>query len=126
MMQIIELIVITSLFCFGFNYATLYTPNFTSELNAGGDGFTQLQTIPKDRELLWFIRYYGDKYLRKEVTKPIYGCLMCMGSVWGSVFYWSFVFGNESIINSKTIVIWVVVVAATSGLNRVLRGISQI
>lgn len=121
-MQIIELIFITSLFCFGFNYVTSYIPEFDY---ISGQNPKEV-TPTKEKELLWFIRFYGNKYLPIYIQKPLYSCPMCMASIWGSVFYWGSVLNTEQVINSLILIKWLAVVVAISGLNRVIKGIAQL
>ncbi len=119
--SLIQLIIITSLFCFGFNYVVTYIPMF--EYQAGRNS---TEIIPKEREVLWFIRFYGNRYLPVWIQKPLYSCPMCMASIWGSIFYWGSVLNTDQIINSLTLIKWVAVVVAVSGLNRIIKGIAQI
>lgn len=124
MLELIELIFINSLFIIGFNYSTLYLIN--RDQKPSGTGLTFKEIIPFDREILWFIRYYGNQWLPKSLTKPIYGCLMCMSSFWGTIFYWAYTLNSNQIINSLTLIKWVVVVVVVCGMNRVLKGIAQL
>lgn len=117
MVDLILLIVICSLVCFGVNYATLYNPRYDLMTNQ------RIEVVPTDTEVLWFIRYYGNKWLPKGVTKPLYGCVVCMSSVYSSLVYWGFIFCSHQEINSLTILKWVVVVPAVAALNRFLNKI---
>lgn len=122
MAELILLIIICSLWCFGFNYAVLYTPNFDMMSN------NKKEIYPTDnkKEVLWFIRYYGNKWLPLWVTKPIYGCLSCMGSVHGIIFYWSYVLLSPGRITPLNFILCVVVITAVTGLNRILRQLAQL
>lgn len=44
----------------------------------------------KDKMILWFIGYYGDKYLPKLLRKPLYDCIPCMASIHSVYVYWLF------------------------------------
>ena len=46
---------------------------------------------------------------RKWYTKPLWGCIICAASFWGSVAYW--------LLPEPTIGGWLVTVGAVSGLN---------
>ena len=84
-----EQILITSLWIWGFYAAT------------------------REGEILGFIKYYGDKYIKNEwIIKPTYGCPICMASVHsiGLSFYY---FGW----NWHTIII---LITGTAGLNYVI------
>lgn len=118
---LILLIIICSLFCVGFNYSTSYVPVYEHVA-----GQLPKEQIPDKTELLWFIKYYGNKFLPVYIQKPLYGCLMCMSSIWGSIFYWGYVLNSPGRINGLTIIIWVVVVMAVCGLNRIVKQASQI
>lgn len=123
MTELIQLIFICSLWCLGFNYATLYTP-LMGQVN-DGEGIKELYPVDDKKEILWFIRYYT-RNLPKCITKPLYGCLMCMGSLHGSLFYWAYILNTPGRINGLTIVLWVVVITAVSGMNRLLKGMSSL
>lgn len=60
-------IILTSLWIWGFYYATRVQYSLI-ELK-----FTQ-------KEILWFVKWYGDKYLPEWIRKPLYDCPMCMAS----------------------------------------------
>lgn len=123
--SLILLIIICSFWCFGFQYCTLYTPNMGFKNN---DIMKQVELYPTDpkKELLWFIRYYGNLCLPVWLTKPLYGCLMCMSSVHGSIFYWGYILTHPGRINLLTFILWVVTVMAVAGLNRLLKQIAQL
>lgn len=36
---------------------------------------------PTDVMILWWVRYYGGRYIPPFWTKPVYSCLTCMGSL---------------------------------------------
>ncbi len=124
MMELLFLVVICSLFCFGFNYATLYTPNF--DVMTNDSKRKELYPVDDKKEVLWFIRYYGNKWFPLYLTKPLYGCLMCMGSVYGTLFYFGYALNAGSVINSLMLIKCVVVITAVTGLNRILKGIAQL
>lgn len=113
------LIILCSLFCFGWHYSTLYTPKFVLK------GLVEVEVIPEKREIAWWFRYYT-KDFPVCIRKPLIGCVICMASVYGSLFYWGYVLNSGKIINSETFVLWVVTVVATAGLNRILSQIAQI
>lgn len=134
MIDIILLSIIISLFIFGWNYAITYTPIYnyipTDKKEDGQIIHKQIEVEPdkKTREIAWFFRFYIRKVLvllfkdsADYFGKPIYGCVVCMASVYGTMFYWSYIINIGQIINSKTIILWVVVVVMVAGINRVLR-----
>lgn len=70
--MIIEAI-ITSLFCIGLYYSTSYE----------NDKFGK----PIEKNILWFVRYYVQKWIGEPYGKPFILCPQCMASFWGVVFY---------------------------------------
>lgn len=119
--SLIQLIILISAFIFGFNYATFYVPVY---LQRPGEA---VETLPQEKEILWFIRYYGRKYLPVYIQKPLFSCEMCMSSIWGSLFYWTYILnGNLCHINSLTLIKWAVVVIAVCGLNRIIKQLAHL
>lgn len=37
--------------------------------------------------ILFFVRRLGDEYLNYYVRKMLYGCLVCMSSLYGTIYY---------------------------------------
>lgn len=64
----ISQIIITGLFIWGIYYATRVKWSDIEQK------FTQ-------KEIFWFVKWYGDKWLSEWITKPLYDCPMCMASV---------------------------------------------
>jgi hypothetical protein len=91
----LHLLLITSLFIFGFNYATLYVSD-------------------EEHNILWHITYQSEKVFGGKWSKPICTCVVCMASVWGTLFYLTF--GQNMSIQS-----YVIFVFALAGLNRILK-----
>jgi len=120
MSDYILLILWCSLFIFGWHYATLYTPNFIHDQALG-----QREIKPNDTEIAWWFRYYT-RNLPKWIKKPLINCQMCMSSVYGSIFYWGYVLNTPGRINGLTIILWVAVVVAITGLNRIIKQIAQL
>lgn len=46
----------------------------------------------KYKMILWFVGYYGDKWLGKFWSKPFYSCCTCMASFWSLPVYFPFVY----------------------------------
>lgn len=125
MADYILLILWSSLFIFGWDYATLYTKNIENKVV--GDKTIPIEHYPLDtkKEIAWWFRYYT-RNLPTYIKKPLITCVMCMASLYGSLFYWVYVLNTEKPITSLTLVLWVVTVVAISGLNRILKQIAQI
>lgn len=68
------LLLFNSLICLGISRAT--------EFEFGQDD------KPTSKQLLWFIRYYGELWFGEWVMKPICGCIVCMGSIHGAWYYY--------------------------------------
>lgn len=102
-MTTIELIIVSSLFCFGWNYATLYDE--------------------QGKEIAWRFRWFVLEYLPEITHKPLVGCIVCMASVYSTLVYWANFYFSGQHICVKTFLIWIVVVVSTAGLNRILKNL---
>lgn len=60
------------------------------------------------KQLLWFIKYYGTKWFGDSFMKPVCGCVVCMASVHGTWFFWTFI--HTSVIE------WLTWMLALAGL----------
>lgn len=92
--------IITSLFCIGLYFATGY------ELDKDGN--------PTEKNILWFVRYYVDKFIGEPFGKPIILCPRCMASVWGGVMYFGFL--GHGINHIHWFVVFVFVVSALNNI----------
>ena len=111
-------LLVASLFIFGWHYITLYDPIEASENNPFGKK-------AKNKEILWFIRFYLGNLLIKlfpksgaVIAKPIIRCVVCMSSGYGTIFY--FLFTNRNLL------LWPVFVIALAGLNHIIKSIATI
>ena len=91
----------TSLSIIGLYYATSY------ELDSKGN--------PTEKNILWFVRFYIDKFIGEPYGKPFILCPKCMASFWGVVFYVG-VF-HHRFNNIMDVVVFIVFVLMTSTLN---------
>jgi hypothetical protein len=109
MIDLILLLIINSLVCFGFWNACLYIPEVIkkTEYHKCAKCFEVVEEEQKG--VLWFIEKWAkDKWF----YKPLCGCLPCMASFHSSYVYWAFQpFTLESLI------IYPVYILALSGLN---------
>jgi hypothetical protein len=108
----------TSLFIFGWHYATLYDPVESTEQNPFGKK-------AKNKEIFWFFRFYIGNLLVKlfpkngaTIAKPIIRCVVCMASVYGTLFYFIF--------TDRNLFVWPIFVIALAGLNHIIKAIAQI
>ncbi len=105
----LHLLITASLFIFGFNYAV------DCDIIQKYEGYgSELKSCPVHKNILWFIKFYGDKILPEYWTRPIYSCVVCMSSLWGSILYFTFT-------DHYNIIQWLVSVVALAGLNRLLK-----
>jgi len=74
-LRLILLLAVNALSVIGFNYATMY-----ADVKAKG-------ILEDSKNILWRVRYYGNKYLPVWLQKPIYNCLRCMPSIHASYVY---------------------------------------
>jgi len=95
----------TSLFIIGLYNSTSY------ELNSKGEA--------TEKNVLWFIRFYVDKYIKEPFGKPIILCPNCMASLWGSIVY-LFVF-NHDIDNFSDFINLCFFIFIVSALNNLLQ-----
>ena len=120
MTNILILLIFNSLFIFGVYKLTWYQAQVmvnepTKEL------FTLVPTVT-NRELLWFISFYGKKWFGYETMKPICLCPSCMSSVWGSIFFWVAIF-TKFVICATVLQIgflYIAYVIALCGLNHII------
>jgi hypothetical protein len=74
-MELLTESLITSLFIIGLYNATGY------ELDKWGK--------PIEKHILWWFRYYVEKYIGETLGKPLILCPQCMASFWGVIIYFS-------------------------------------
>lgn len=72
---IILLLAVNSLSVIGFHYAVQYQ-------KVPGKGI-----LEETKNILWWLKYYGEKFVPLLWRKPIYGCLRCMPSIHASYVY---------------------------------------
>lgn len=129
MLNIILLSIITCLFINGWHYANVYSVNNTLIPNENPTlPAKRIQKKPNDYEILglfhWNIRCLLIKIFPNKIDyimKPLFGCPVCMSSVYGTVIYWGYVISSNQIISSKTLILWGLNVVCTAGLNTIIR-----
>lgn len=71
---------------------------------------------PDDKMILWWVRWYGSKYIPEFYQKPIYACMTCMASLFSLVP--TLIFTFEYLTNPWYFFLaWPMITAATAGLN---------
>lgn len=102
MTETLLLLIFNSLYIFGFYSATEYQEN------------VELRPDPKDREILWFVKWYL-RNAPRWVQKPVFGCVVCMASLHS----WPFLLFNHelTLLNGATYIIYIF---ALSGFNAIV------
>lgn len=124
MINLYLLLMFNCLFIMGFKFVTWYEPSIeqpTENKTTATENFKIIPTV-YNRELLWWISFYGKKYLGHEFMKPVCLCPMCMSSLWGSIFFWVAIFSKFIVCVTfvHLIVIWLVYIVALCGLNHII------
>lgn len=128
--EMILLMLMACLFIFGWHYSTAYTPQGV-ELDEQGNCTNPYGTTAHDREIAWWFRFYiGNFVMRRArwaepLLKPLFQCVVCMSSLYGSAFYWAHALVVDSSINSATVCMWPVFVVCLAGMNRVVKMATQ-
>ena len=104
-MEFLLLLIINSLFIVGLHHATTY------ELTRFGD------VLKTESRLLWPLRYYAEQYLTTWIYKPLIGCVACMASFWGTIF---FVVQYLDVWTWTTWFNWIIYIFALSATNQVI------
>jgi hypothetical protein len=107
------------LFIIGLNKATEYQCAVAEEK---GQDYVDGHGIIKDSKyVLWFLRHWSVKYFGHNLSKPLFTCIPCMASVWGSVWYFA-----TNTIEASNLIGWVAYVFILCGMgaiaNRFLYG----
>lgn len=121
------IIIISSLFCFGWEYTTVYTP---IGIEQGITDINPFGTGAKQKEINWWFRFYIGNFIYKyapilkPLLKPLFMCIICMSSVYGSLIYWTLMLLSGP-ITWIIIALWPISVICTAGLNRIIKMITQ-
>ena len=110
-MELLYIIIIAALFIQGLHYSMLF------DLEIQDDGTTKIN----NKEVLWFVRFYGLWFLtwaKLKLEKPFFECPVCMSSIWGTLIY-------SLLTNEFNIIQCAIVIAATGGLGRLLNKLIQ-
>ena len=129
----ITIIIISSLICFGLNYCYHYEARWAEGYLPEDNYFGNVEPMRENREILWFVRFYIGNYINYlfpksyiTITKPLFNCVVCMASVYGSATYWiNWYFYTNQDFTYLTVLKWLAVVVATAGLNRIIRNLTQ-
>lgn len=79
-------IIINVLFIVGLNKATYFEYAHPSEMDqdyVDGNGI-----ISDSKFVLWWFRFKANRIFGHFLSKPLFTCIPCMASVWGTAGYW--------------------------------------
>lgn len=108
MQEIIYLLILNALFITGLWTACKYSDSGLRP------------PAPDHRMPLWFVSFYTKKLIGEYWTKPLFTCGSCMSSVWGTVFYWTYLIQHNAKIDFDTIAIWIIYILMLLGINKLI------
>lgn len=111
MIDILILLIINSLLCFGFWNACLYEIK-KGNIQIGNEDDYSSEKI-ENKGVLWFVEKWAQG---KWFHKPLSGCLPCMGSFHSAYVYWGYMYAINN-LDLNAILFYPVYVLALSGLN---------
>lgn len=108
------LFVLNVFFIFGLYYAAQFKAEWirTPELYNNYSGYWQYKR--DESEILGWLHFKLSNLIGDYWSKPFFGCVVCMASIWGTAFI--VLFGTDYNIES-----WLVQVVAIAGINSLLR-----
>ena len=80
--KFIETLFLNVLVIVGFYRLCMYKRNTVK-----GEGGVVTETI-HEKQPLWFVRYYGSRFIPEVLMKPICMCIVCMSSVHSLYVFW--------------------------------------
>lgn len=89
----IEILLLGALVIVGIFRITTYTKLITKDVHSNGEVKVVTGERIENKQILWFIKYYGTKWLGERVMKPVCGCIPCMASIHGT---WVYLYGISS------------------------------
>ena len=114
MIDLLILLVINSLVCFGFWNACLF-----ERLPDKWDDRKSIVVEQYNKGVLWFVeKWSNDKWF----YKPLCGCLPCMASLHSVYPYWILMFVSDE-MNLKSILFYQIYIVALSGLNYLIESV---
>lgn len=107
--EFIILLLINAFWILGFNRACSY--ELEDICRYDDDLKPEQGIVPGSKNILWFVAYYGEKYLPWYLQKPLYDCPKCMGSL-HSIYPYFIVYG----FSLESLLLWPLYVISLSGL----------
>lgn len=117
MLHILLLSFIAALFISGFFYSMHYDVYGIDETHPYG------KSIANSEIFGWFRHFLGSKLYNtpfRKLLKPLVTCTICASSVYGSLLYWTDVYLTTSVVDGVVILNWLIMVATTAGIGRVI------
>jgi len=109
MIELVLTILILSIFCNGVylivNFGNVLDPirKWYIDISAGIEN--------ADGRINWThnINFKYDHPKKVFFYKPLFGCVVCMASIWGTIGYWTIQLANHS-INIKSLALWPIII----------------
>jgi len=114
LLSLILLLVVNSLIIIGLYHVV----NFEVEEGYGYDQDTfemKREYTKTHKMILWWVKYWGDKYINEFWSKSLYDCVVCMASVHSLYVYWYFYS-----FDLEALMIYPFYILALAGLNSIL------
>jgi|ERR1035437_6734175 hypothetical protein len=117
-------IIIASLFIYGFEYTTIYSPTGVG-YDEKGNITNPYGTGAISKEIFWWYRFYLGRMITKFswlsiLSKPLFTCVICMSSIYGTIIYWTLSYLLSPIVLT-TIILWPISLFCVAGLNRIIK-----
>jgi hypothetical protein len=65
---------------------------------------------------LWFLPFYSRQIIGDFWTQPLFTCNVCMSSVWGTAFYWTYTRNATG----QDFLIWIIYILILLGINKII------
>ena len=113
MTNVWELAAVTELAIIGLNKATSF--DYCHSLEQGQTYCDKRNIDSNSKFVLWFLRYWSDRAFGQFMTKPLFSCIPCMSSVWGSLAWWAY-----HGLTMEALAGWPVFVLALTGIGTII------
>lgn len=111
MIEIYILLLINSLFITGLYTLTMYEKDQKGRIST---------KMP-----LWWVRFHTWQVVGDIWIKPLFACVVCMTSYWGTLFYWTFLIIDAGLIGvyadlSTNSLIYVLYLICLAGIQKIV------
>lgn len=118
-MELLFKIVLISLFCNGmyllFNWGNLLEPirKWYIDICGGVQG--------NNSNINWTYNVDNQLVHAKKIFlyKPLFGCITCMASIWGSIAYWTITYIQKD-INIHSLILYPIIIVCCSAMNFII------